>query len=273
MKNDRGEQKRIVMVVTPEMSGCEEAIKSKVAFSSNQEFNVWLQRGNRLVDIDGEVVGSFDELHDGQTYTLTSGEVLARHIQQAEDMVIELEGGRGLQNRLHEEGMTPIHCHNNFVVANVQGGKLDVFEIDFLAHCGDGTSLPMESIPPALANAVFVLFAKRTIMGDRNGLVKRFDELDRLLANNIDGWRRILARPDDYRVRKPSGLTLSHFLTTKRIVPVLCSKYFSDDGMQLAIERKYVPLAVTGSRYVPNGGGSLWKGRLVDLAVKCLRQL
>ena len=58
----------------------------------------------------------------------------ARHIQQAEDMVIELEGGRGLQNRLHEEGMTPIHCHNNFVVANVQGGKLDVFEIDFLAH-------------------------------------------------------------------------------------------------------------------------------------------
>jgi hypothetical protein len=140
---------------------------------------------------------------------------------------------------------------------------------------GDGATLPMESVPPALAHSVFVLFAKRTIMGDKTGLVKRFDELDRLLVNNIDGWRRILARPDEYRVRKPSGLTLHHFLNTKSIVPVLCAKYFSDDGLQLAIERKYVPLAVTGSRYASSGGGSSqwWKGRIVDLAAKCVRLL
>jgi hypothetical protein len=71
-----GERKQIVTVVTPEMTGLGDVITSKVAFSTHHDFDAWAQRGNRLVDVGGEVVGSFDELRDGQAYTLTSGEVL-----------------------------------------------------------------------------------------------------------------------------------------------------------------------------------------------------
>jgi hypothetical protein len=132
----------------------------------------------------------------------------------------------------------------------------------------DVGSLPT-GIPAVLGNAVFVLFAKRTIMGDQ----ERFDNLDRMLEKNMDGWRRILANPQAFYVRKPSGLTLDHFVKTTGIVPVLCAKYFSEDGVVLARERGYVPLSVTGSRYVPSGGGATWTSRLVDIAAKCLRRL
>jgi hypothetical protein len=113
----------------------------------------------------------------------------------------------------------------------------------FLTHYS-GSNLDGDDLNRALV----VPFAERTIMGTDEMIEKRLTKIEADVERVVDRWRAVLKDPTSYRVLegKPE---LSHFLGITGIVPVVAAKHFDDRAIDQAMKRKFVPLAVNGSRH------------------------